>query len=273
MNNSAMPKLCIACGKELSDGAKRYCRKCYHESRRKSPNHCIDCGKVITGNAERCRPCAMKARGRDQTWRRKIAQAAQVRGNDPDWRREHSKAIKAAWRRGAYDSRGTEWRQKKSEEREMAWKNGCYDGIFDSDRMREIRAEVTANCWANGVYDGAEIRQRWSDGMMGENNPQWRGGISFEPYDPGFNTEKKLAVRARDRFTCMFCGKPEIDQAHCVHHIDYDKKNSEMDNLITLCSNCHPKTNTNREYWTTVLSEIVQTRGSDEKVLELDSAE
>ena len=34
-----------------------------------------------------------------------------------------------------------------------------------------------------------------------------------------------------------------------VHHIDYDKKNLDMNNLISLCNSCHTKTNYNREYW------------------------
>ena len=34
-----------------------------------------------------------------------------------------------------------------------------------------------------------------------------------------------------------------------VHHIDYDKNNSNPNNLIVLCKGCHAKTNFNREYW------------------------
>ena len=33
------------------------------------------------------------------------------------------------------------------------------------------------------------------------------------------------------------------------HHIDYNKKNCSLNNLITLCRSCHMKTNTNRNYW------------------------
>ena len=35
-----------------------------------------------------------------------------------------------------------------------------------------------------------------------------------------------------------------------VHHIDYDKKNNDPKNLISLCRKCHMKTNKNRKYWT-----------------------
>jgi len=33
------------------------------------------------------------------------------------------------------------------------------------------------------------------------------------------------------------------------NHIDYNKKNCNPDNLITLCHSCHSKTNHNRNYW------------------------
>lgn len=44
----------------------------------------------------------------------------------------------------------------------------------------------------------------------------------------------------------MICGSNEN---LVVHHIDYDKKNNNHNNLITLCSICHGKTNGNRKYW------------------------
>jgi 5-methylcytosine-specific restriction endonuclease McrA len=34
-----------------------------------------------------------------------------------------------------------------------------------------------------------------------------------------------------------------------VHHIDYDKKNSNPKNLITLCVSCNFKVNFERSYW------------------------
>jgi hypothetical protein len=34
-----------------------------------------------------------------------------------------------------------------------------------------------------------------------------------------------------------------------IHYIDYDKFNCNKYNLITLCKQCHLKTNFNRDYW------------------------
>lgn len=80
----------------------------------------------------------------------------------------------------------------------------------------------------------------------GKNNPSWRGGISFEPYTTDWTETLKRSIRERDKYTCQICGKePSI---YC-HHIDYDKKNCNPNNLITLCHSCHAKTNHNRQHW------------------------
>ena len=80
----------------------------------------------------------------------------------------------------------------------------------------------------------------------GEKNGSWQGGISYEPYSIDWTDDLKRAVRKRDRYTCFICKK---EPAICVHHIDYNKKNCNPDNLITLCTSCHTKTNFNRRYW------------------------
>ena len=51
----------------------------------------------------------------------------------------------------------------------------------------------------------------------------------------------KSAVLNRDNYTCQICG--EKDSGLEVHHIQFRSKNgsNRMDNLVTLCSNCHGK--------------------------------
>jgi len=78
-----------------------------------------------------------------------------------------------------------------------------------------------------------------------EKHPNWKGGKSFGLYGFDFTKELKTLIRKRDKFTCQICGKNGYD----VHHIDYNKKNCNQDNLITLCRSCHTKTNWNREKW------------------------
>lgn len=85
----------------------------------------------------------------------------------------------------------------------------------------------------------------------GDKNPSWQGGKSFEPYSLGWTKTFKEQIRYRDGYKCQLCRVPEIEYYRKldVHHIDYDKQNLKLNNLITLCQNCHMKTNGNREYW------------------------
>lgn len=66
--------------------------------------------------------------------------------------------------------------------------------------------------------------------------------------------EKRKEIYARDNWTCQECGKATSrkfgkDRISC-HHIDYNHKNLDNNNLITLCWSCHAKTNGNRPFWT-----------------------
>ena len=91
---------------------------------------------------------------------------------------------------------------------------------------------------------------RWHPPIMkGERHPNWKGGKSFEPYGIEFNKQLKLFIRQKDIFTCQLCGLKEDGQKLDVHHIDYNKRNNKLDNLISLCRSCHIKIEWNRENW------------------------
>lgn len=90
-----------------------------------------------------------------------------------------------------------------------------------------------------------ETKKRISEGHKGEKAYQWLGGISYEPYSQDWTKELKTKIRKRDKFTCKICN----NKGFTVHHIDYNKKNCKQENLITLCSSCHSKTNGHRDYW------------------------
>ena len=89
----------------------------------------------------------------------------------------------------------------------------------------------------------------------GENNHNWKGGISLLPYPFGWSSELKEAIKKRDGYVCQNCGETEN---LVVHHIDYDKSNLSFDNLITVCNSCNSKANYGRKQWTAHYQEIVQ---------------
>jgi len=94
--------------------------------------------------------------------------------------------------------------------------------------------------------------------QAGPKNPRWQGGISAVGYSWKFNDELKAEVRRRDGHRCQLCG---VSQCECkraleVHHVDYDKANSDPVNLVSLCPSCHGRTNSNREYWAGMFSKM-----------------
>ncbi|HAS92258.1 MAG TPA: hypothetical protein DCS12_08515 [Clostridiales bacterium] len=68
-------------------------------------------------------------------------------------------------------------------------------------------------------------------------------------YSDEWNKNLRILIRQRDNYTCQICGDIQDNRAFSVHHIDYNKKNCNKNNLITLCTSCHSKTNYNRDYW------------------------
>lgn len=99
--------------------------------------------------------------------------------------------------------------------------------------------------------------------LHGEGHPFWRGGISFEPYSPEFNELLKEKVRRRDGYVCQKCGmtqKESLEKFHrklFIHHINYNKNDCDLSNLVSLCSRCSSDVNFNRGYWTKYFSQKV----------------
>ena len=100
--------------------------------------------------------------------------------------------------------------------------------------------------------------------MVSEKNPNWKGGLSFEPYTPEFNKQLKRAIRKRDNQICMLCGvhREKLNRTLCLHHINYDKKCNLSQNLISLCRKCHAQTGLNRLHWTKFFQSLLAERYS-----------
>ena len=110
-----------------------------------------------------------------------------------------------------------------------------------------------------GKIHTEETKKKMSLSRMFNKNPNWQGGISFEPYGLGWTKTLKESVRQRDNYTCKLCGiKQKTNKKHDVHHIDYNKKNNDPDNLITLCNSCHAKITSNRNRWTKMFSKMIK---------------
>ena len=126
--------------------------------------------------------------------------------------------------------------QIKKKELKIGGGKYCSRKCMNFDLSRVIKERYNLN---------PELKERTKH--IGKNNGRWLGGLSFEPYSTDWTDKLKEFIRKRDNYICQLCEK----HGNSVHHIDYDKKNCSIDNLITLCKKCHGKTNTEskREYY------------------------
>ena len=141
----------------------------------------------------------------------------------------------------------------------IAWNKGLTMETDERVKRNILRAmETVKEQYKNGRISPkkgmklSEItKKKISESHKGEKHPNWKGGISFEPYPFNFNEELKELIRRRDNYQCQLCGMPECENIRKldIHHIDYDKDNLNPKNLISLCLSCHIKTNFRRSNW------------------------
>lgn len=111
--------------------------------------------------------------------------------------------------------------------------------------LLELRPGETIPNFRKRLTCSEECRiQRYVQTRCGENGPD-------RTYPQEFNDALRERVRQRDDYACQECGVVEEGRVHDVHHIDYDKHNCDMANLITLCYSCHRRTTNvaDRQQW------------------------
>jgi len=113
------------------------------------------------------------------------------------------------------------------------------------DKIRQIR---------KGTTHSKETKEKISKANNGENHPMygrkgplspaWKGGISAEPYCFAWSFDEfKQMIKDRDNNMCQNPMCSHKSPKLVIHHIDYDKKNCNPNNLITLCISCNLRAN------------------------------
>jgi len=96
-----------------------------------------------------------------------------------------------------------------------------------------------------------------NNGMFGKRSANWKGGVTPERqklYATGKWNEIIKVVYKRDNYLCAKCKKPNrnIHAHHIKSWADYPDNRIDLDNLITICKQCHhwihSKKNTNKEF-------------------------
>ena len=115
-----------------------------------------------------------------------------------------------------------------------------------------------------GKIHSKETKRNMSKNKIGNKNPRWLGGKSFEPYNSNFNKKFKEIIRERDGYCCKLCNIFEDDHIKlhhtklAVHHINYDKTLTIKENAVTLCNRCNILVNKDRELWTNHFQEMLK---------------
>jgi len=219
---------CLDCGKKIDPMSKR-CHKCNsaRNIKERPKIYCLDCKKELSRNAyyygyTKCSKCSKIGRLN----KFKGTKRPEITGkNNPNYK-ERIERFCSSCNKSVLVS---EYRDKRSK------------NIFCSKQC--------LISWKKTLI--GEKSTSYGIRRFGEENPNWRGGISFEPYPLGWTKTFREQIRYRDGYKCQMCGVHEVDcnRKLSVHHIDYNKLNLSENNLVSLCVKCHCKTNGNREYW------------------------
>lgn len=167
------------------------------------------------------------------------------------YKNKHNNPNKIAWNKGIKNSTGTTFSgHHHTEENKILFskqktgkKNPNHSNFMKENNPLynpEIKLKLSKSLKSSEKFKQA-MKER---DFKGSNHPNWNGGTCHEPYPFEWNENLKESIRSRDNYCCVMCNKPqeqELKQKLSIHHIDYNKKNIDPSNLITLCNACHTK--------------------------------
>ena len=122
------------------------------------------------------------------------------------------------------------------------------EGLTGRKLSNEHRKEAIKNLMIprKGISQEGQFKMGispWNKNLKGVMPTPWNKLEFREPYSYEFNNQLKEQIRARDNYECQLCNikQEEMNERLIVHHIDFDKNNNNLINLISLCRSCHGK--------------------------------
>ncbi len=151
------------------------------------------------------------------TLRRRLAEWGVTLRNSAEQRRldkirgryDHARAIRAAWKEGAYQTD-----RYRATRRQGDWgfpRGGSDNPFYGRRHTSETRAALSTQARARCIP-------------------------SFGVYGPEWTSALRESIIQRDGGRCQVCGAKMDLQ---VHHVDHDRSRSVPSNLLTVCSGCH----------------------------------
>lgn len=125
--------------------------------------------------------------------------------------------------------------------REITWGDKISQTLIGTT-MPEVTKRKISTTLLKTYQDHPEIIEKTIH--YGPSNGMFNNYSSYIPYTEEFNERRKDECRSMYDYLCRVCHKTteenrrELD----VHHIDYNKDNSDLSNLYPLCTKCHNKT-------------------------------
>ena len=190
---------------------------------------CAECGAAVSRKGKKCKSCAQKA-----LW-------------DGAYRQRQAQIMTQKWKEGTYGERVVyppcpDCGKPKSRgcQKCLACSRKDSVALWQDAERRKRSAENTRRMWEDGVYAQFD----WG----GENNPNWKGGVSKESAlirTSAEYQEWREKVFERDSWTCRECGaKREVGSVVLhAHHVKEFATHPEMrldvSNGLTLCEPCH----------------------------------
>jgi len=109
--------------------------------------------------------------------------------------------------------------------RKKTWKQPCK--IKHSKSGKFFCSKSCQTVWRNQEF-------------MGPKHHNWKGGECIH--------HKDFLIKNKIKLICRLC-KTKDERVLAVHHIDRNRKNNNIKNLIFLCQNCHHLVHYHKEKW------------------------